>query len=246
MRVRPGGGTAPWGFPPRARATTRSQPRAWCRGGSRVLGVWHLRHAKQSTVVLLVWCETVTACRTTGARTTKSAALGRISTSLAARRSLGITGVGSALGGADVGSALGVAGVGSARAEPAMLHHLTHRRHSTHGGAHRRARASHTTGARTTRSAALGRLDTSLAARRSLGVADVGSALGVAKARAPSRRCDPRHVGRRLRQPRDAAGARPHGRLVALAKRAPAAARARLSDRRSARARPLGRAPLPL
>ena len=199
MRVRPGSGTAPWGFPPRARAMTRSQPRAWCRGGSRVLGVWHLRHAKQSTEVLLMWCETVTACRTTGARTTKSAALGRISTSLTARRSLGITGVGSALGGADVGSALGVAGVGSARAEPAMLHHLTHRRHSTHGGAHRRARASHTTGARTTRSAALGRLDTSLAARRSLGVTDVGSALGVATARAPSRHCDPRHVGRRLR-----------------------------------------------
>ena len=37
-----------------------------------------------------------------------------------------------------------------------------------------------------------------------------------------------------------------HGRLVALAVRAPAAARPRLSDRRSARALPLGRAPLPL
>ena len=62
----------------------------------------------------------------------------------------------------------------------------------------------------------------------------------------PSRRCDPRHVRRRLRQPRDAAGARPLGRRVVLAARAPAAALARLSDRRSACARPLGRAPPPL
>ena len=63
---------------------------------------------------------------------------------------------------------------------------------------------------------------------------------------APSRRCDPRHVRRRLRQPRDAAGARPLGRRVVLAARAPAAALARLSDRRSACARPLGRALPPL
>ena len=107
-----------------------------------------------------------------------------------------------------------------------------------------RARASHTAGARTTRSTALGRLYDSLAARRSLGVAGVGSALGVA--RAPNRRCDPRHVRRRQRQPRDAAGSRPLGRRVVLAARAPAAALARLSDRRSACARPLGRAPPPL
>ena len=91
-------------------------------------------------IVRNVYKETVTACRTTGARTTKSAALGRLSNSLAARRSLGIAGV---------GSALGVAGVGSARAEPAMQHHLTHRRHSTHGGAHDTARTCVAYGRRT-------------------------------------------------------------------------------------------------
>jgi len=49
--------------------------------------------------------------------------------------------------------------------------------HSTHGGARVTARTcvGGTTGARTTRSAALGRHDDSLAARRSLGVAGVGS-----------------------------------------------------------------------
>ena len=48
---------------------------------------------------------------------------------------------------------------------------------STHDGAHDTARAcvDGTIGARTTRSAALGRHDDSLAARRSLGVAGVGS-----------------------------------------------------------------------
>ena len=51
------------------------------------------------------------------------------------------------------------------------------------------------------------------------------------------------HVLRRLRRPRDVDGACPLGRRVVLAARAPAAARARLSDRRSARARPLGRPP---
>jgi len=48
---------------------------------------------------------------------------------------------------------------------------------STHDGAHDTARAcvDGTIGVRTTRSAALGRHDDSLAARRSLGVAGVGS-----------------------------------------------------------------------
>ena len=48
---------------------------------------------------------------------------------------------------------------------------------STHDGAHDTARAcvDGTIGARTTRSAALGRHDDPLAARRSLGVAGVGS-----------------------------------------------------------------------
>ena len=54
---------------------------------------------------------------------------------------------------------------------------------------------------------------------------------------APSRRCDPRHVRRRLRQPRDAAGARPLGRRVLLAARAP-----RLRSRASRIADPLARA----
>ena len=49
--------------------------------------------------------------------------------------------------------------------------------HSTHGGAHDTARAfvDGTIGARTTKPAALGRDDHSLAARRSLGIAGVGS-----------------------------------------------------------------------
>ena len=113
------------------------------RGGSHRARAPRQSSNRGSAVVVVAarWCgATSTACRTTGARTTKSAALGRISNSLAARRSLGIAGV---------GSALGVAGVGSARAEPAMQHHLTHRRHSTHGGAHDTARTCVAYGRRT-------------------------------------------------------------------------------------------------
>ena len=159
MRARPGGGTAPWGFPSRARVTTLSQPRACCRGGSRVVSVWRLRHVNRAAM------------------------------SLDAQMSLDA------------------------------------RRRTRHGAHVRRSE-------RPAHARALAAL-----VARSLAV---GSALGVA--RAPSRRCDPRHVLRRLRQPRDAAGARPLGRRVVLAARAPAAALARLSDRRSACARPLGRA----
>ena len=99
---------------------------------------------------------------TTGARTTKSAALGRLDDSPAARRSIG------------------VAGVGSERTEPAVRRgeqdetRGCHRRTAAHAAA--RTCSVGTTGASTMRSAALGRLDDSLAARRSLGVAGVGSA----------------------------------------------------------------------
>ena len=97
---------------------------------------------------------------TIGARTTRSAALGRHDDSLAARRSLG------------------VAGGGSDRAEPAMRREGKRRGDVTRHTAHAKRRAlcvDGTIGARTTRSAALGRHDDSLAARRSLGVAGGGS-----------------------------------------------------------------------
>ena len=96
---------------------------------------------------------------TTSARTTRLAALSRRDESLAARRSLC------------------VGGVGSDGAEPAMRrdeHEVSD--NSTHGGARpRRARASRSDQRTHDVSAALGRRYDSLAARRSLCVASVGS-----------------------------------------------------------------------
>ena len=184
---------------------------------------------------------TTTACTcvdgTIGARTTRSAALGRHDDSLAARRSLGgLAGVGSdraepamqrrrgAVMSLDtrrtrhgvrvrvstarsaharrgrrrsVGTttrsrlgarSAGVAGVGSDRAEPAMQRKRRGdvTRHTAHTTRRACARVDGAIGARTTRSAALGRHDDSLAARRSLGGSPV-SALTE-----PSRRCNAR------------------------------------------------------
>ena len=160
---------------------------------------------------------------TTGARTTRSAVLGRLDDPLAARRSLGVAGAGSegaepavrrgeqdeargchrrtaaptaartCLGGttgahtlrrrrsvgSTIRSRLGARSASpvSALGEPSRrCEEESRRRHgdvTRRTAAHTAARtcADGTTGARTTRSAALGRLDDSLAARRSLGVA---------------------------------------------------------------------------
>ena len=164
---------------------------------------------------------------TTGSRTTRSAALGRLDDPLAARRSLGVAGVGSegaepavrrgeqdeargchrrtaaptaactCPGGTtgahtlrrrrSVGSTIRPrhgarsASPVSALGEPSRrCEEESRRRHgdvTRRTAAHTAARtcADGTTGARTTRSAALGRLDDSLAARRSIGVAGFGS-----------------------------------------------------------------------
>ena len=96
-----------------------------------------------------------------GAPTKRSAALGRLDDSLAARRSIG------------------VAGVGSERAGPAVRRGEQDEARGCHRRTAARAVArtcvGGTTGACTTRPAALGRLGDSLAARRSLGVAGFGS-----------------------------------------------------------------------
>ena len=96
-----------------------------------------------------------------GAPTKRSAALGRLDDSLAARRSIG------------------VAGVGSERAGPAVRRGEQDEARGCHRRTAARAVArtcvGGTTCARTTRSAALGRRDDSLAPRRSIGVAGVGS-----------------------------------------------------------------------
>ena len=97
----------------------------------------------------------------TGARTTRSALRGRLDNLLAARRSLA------------------VAGSGLVRAEPAVRWggraRLCHSPHDGgHGGA-ARACLDGIIGAHTTRSAALGQQNNSLAARRSLDVAGLGS-----------------------------------------------------------------------
>ena len=181
-------------------STTLGPSRAWPNPEAR--------HTVRS-----IYKGTVTARWTTGARTTRSAALGPLDSSLAARRSLGRRRRLCAR---------------RRRCRPCSL------------GAHeRRIRPAH---ARHGRRCSV---DSTARSRLVTRSASPMSALRSASP-APSRRCDPRHVRRRLRQPRDAAGARPHRRRVVLAARAPAAAPARLSDSRSACARPLGRALPPL